>query len=165
MSIPTVPVNCKAANSEGQGIAGAIFRAQLDKTETFQGYVVPDAVEVIADADGVAVLHLFPNVLGVSGSLYRIVGFSPQSRLKFLDTTASVPNLPCNLHEITTAAPAPTLDAAQRAVLSIQASVALVAQQVNAATAAVSTIDTTFSDMAAALIATQAMVAQHYAFT
>ena len=134
MSIPTVPVTCKAANSEGQGIAGAIFRAQLDKTEKYQGYVVPDVVEAVADENGVAILNLWPNALGVSGSLYRIVGFSILSRLKFLDTTVSVPDSPCNLHEITTASPAPTLDAAQQAILAAQGYVAQASEQAGLAT-------------------------------
>ena len=128
MSVPTVPVTCIASDNGGNPVVGAIFRAELDKTETYQGYVVPETVEAIAGADGIAILNLWPNTLGVSGSLYRVVAFNPDNRLKFLDTKVSVPDSPCNLHEIATTAPPPALDAALQAMLAAQAAV-LAAQE------------------------------------
>ena len=92
MSLHTVPVTCIAQDQGGSPVAGAIFRAILNKTEVYQGFVVPEMVEAIAGSDGVAVLNLWPTALGVSGSLYRIVAFNPDNNLKLLDATASVPD-------------------------------------------------------------------------
>lgn len=135
MTAPTIAVTCVANDQNGNPVAGAVFTARLDSTEVYQGFVVPERVQVVANASGIAVLNLWPNALGVAGSLYRVTAVNPDTGRKFLDTTISVPNSPCNLHEILVQAPYPTLDAAAQALMAAQGALALVTAQADIATA------------------------------
>ncbi|MGH8856592.1 MAG: hypothetical protein ACREXG_00935 [Polaromonas sp.] len=106
MPLITVPVRFAACDPDGRPAAGDIFRAQLDKTDIDNAagcYVVPALVEVIADASGTVVLNLWPNELGTASSRYRFEAFDPNQRKKYIDIVVSVPNRPCNLHEIAAA--------------------------------------------------------------
>jgi hypothetical protein len=140
MSIPTVAVTCIAYDQNGNPVIGGLFRARLDRTETYNGFVVPEQVTGTADANGVAVLQLWPNALGVAGSSYRITAINPDTRQQYLNTTAVVPNSACNLHEIIVAAPFPPIDASEQALIAAQGALALVTAQagiaINAATQA-----------------------------
>lgn len=124
MTTPTIAVTCVANDQNGNPVAGAVFTARLDSTEVYQGFVVPERVQVVANASGIAVLNLWPNALGVAGSLYRVTAVNPDTGRKFLDTTISVPNSPCNLHEILVQGPYPTLDAAAQALVAAQGALA-----------------------------------------
>ena len=120
MAAPTVNITCTASDQNGNPVAFARYVAKLNQTEIYQGFIVVEQVEVLANAQGVAVLALFPNALGVAGSLYKIKAYNPDTGGKFLDTTISVPNMACNLHDILVQAPYPTIDAAQQAVIAAQ---------------------------------------------
>jgi len=120
MTTPTVAVTCTANDQSGNPVAGARFKAKLNQTEIYGGFVVPELVEAIADASGVAVLNLWPNALGVAGSLYTVSASDPLTGKKFLNTTASVPNSPCRLHDILVQEPYPALDAAAQALIAAQ---------------------------------------------
>jgi hypothetical protein len=134
MSIPTVAVTCIAYDQNGNPVIGGLFRARLDRTETYNGFVVPEQVTGTADANGVAVLQLWPNALGVAGSSYRITAINPDTRQQYLNTTAVVPNSACNLHEIIVAAPFPPVDASEQALIAAQGALALVTAQAGIAT-------------------------------
>ena len=100
MSTTTVPVTFVAADQNGNPVAGARVLATLDRTEINSGFIVPEKVEVFADAAGLCVLNLWPNTLGVAGSTYRVQSWNPDTGKKFLDAFALVPNAPCLLSEI-----------------------------------------------------------------
>jgi hypothetical protein len=134
MSIPTVAVTCIAYDQNGNPVIGGLFRARLDRTETYNGFVVPEQVTGTADANGVVVLQLWPNALGVAGSSYRITAINPDTRQQYLNTTAVVPNSACNLHEIIVAAPFPPVDASEQALIAAQGALALVTAQAGIAT-------------------------------
>jgi hypothetical protein len=134
MSIPTVAVTCIAYDQNGNPVIGGLFRARLDRTETYNGFVVPEQVTGTADANGIAVLQLWPNALGVAGSSYRITAINPDTRQQYLNTTVVVPNSACNLHEIIVAAPFPPVDASEQALIAAQGALALVTAQAGIAT-------------------------------
>lgn len=120
----TVPVTLTASDQNGSPVARARIIATLDTTEIYQGFVVPEQVEAFADANGVAVLNLWPNALGVAGSRYKVRAWNPDTGKRFLDVLAAVPNNACNLHEIIVQEPYPPIDAAQQAVIAAQAAAA-----------------------------------------
>jgi len=130
MAAPTVAVNCTASDQNGNPVAGARYRAKLDQTEIYLGFVVSEVIEGVADANGLCVLRLWPNVLGVAGSLYQITATNPDTGKKFLNVTVSVPNNNCSLHQILVQAPYPTVDASQQALLSAQGALAAVTAQI-----------------------------------
>jgi hypothetical protein len=161
MSAPTVNVTLTAADQNGNPVSGARVTAQLDQTEIYNGFIVPERVEGVSDANGVCVLALWPNELGVAGSVYRIQSWNPDTGKKFLDGTASVPNSDCNLHEIILQEPYPTIDAAQQALIAAQSAVGLVTEQVQSATVSATTATTKASE--AALSATAALASENAA--
>lgn len=132
--LTTVPVHFIAYDQNGQPVAGAILRAKLDQTEIQGGFVVPEIVEVVADAAGEGVLDLWPNALGVAGSMYRVTATNPDTGRKFLDATASVPNSACELHQILVQEPYPAVDAAAQALIAAQGALAAVTAQAQIAT-------------------------------
>ena len=105
--IPVVNVTFTAFDQSGAPVVGGRITARLDKTETYNGFVVPEEVSATTDASGVAVLQLWPNALGVAGSLYRVRAWNPDTGRKFLDTTISVPNSNCALEQIIVQEPLP----------------------------------------------------------
>ena len=117
--IPIVNVTFTAFDQSGAPVVGGRVTARLDKTETYNGFVVPEEVSATTDASGVAVLQLWPNALGVAGSLYRVRAWNPDTGRKFLDTTISVPNSNCALEQIIVQEPLPPIDAAQQALAAI----------------------------------------------
>ena len=135
MTTTTVAVTCQANDQNGNPVAGAVLTAKLNQTEIYNGFVVPEKVEAIADTNGVAVLNLWPNELGVNGSMYTITAINPDTGKKFLNTTVSVPNSACFLHNIVTAEPYPAIDASAQALAAAQGALALVTAQADIATA------------------------------
>lgn len=121
MSVPTVAVTCIAYDQGGQAVAGALYTARLNATEIFGGFIVPEIVRGVADANGVCVLRLWPNALGVAGSLYDITATNPDTGKKFLRTTIAVPNAPSSMHQILVQEPYPPVDASQQALRDLQA--------------------------------------------
>lgn len=120
----TVPVTLTAYDQNGAPVSGARVTARLDQTEIQNGFVVPELVEGTSDALGVCVLQLWPNALGVAGSMYRVQSWNPDTGKKYLDSMVSVPNSACNLHEILVQEPYPAIDAAQQVLMAAQAALA-----------------------------------------
>ena len=130
MPVPTIAVTCAASDQGGESVAGGIYTAKLDQTEIYDGFVVPEQVTATADADGLAILNLWPNALGVNGSSYRITARNPDTGKKFFDASVVVPNNPCNLYQIIQNAPFPNVDSAQQALIDVQALVTVANQDV-----------------------------------
>lgn len=135
MSIITVPITCTFNDQNGNPIAGARVTAKLNKIEIYQGMLVADTATAVANSNGVAVLNVWPNALGTQGSLYAITAISPSTGGKFMDAVVSVPNSPCNLHQILNISPYPAIDAAQQALAGAQGALALVTEQTGVASA------------------------------
>lgn len=134
MTAPTVSVTCTANDQNGNPVAGALLTAKLNQTEIYAGFIVPESVEAVADANGVAVLNLWPTALGAQGSQYRVTATNPDTSKKFLDVLVSVPNSPCNLHQIIVMEPYPALDASAQALAAAQGALAPVTAQAVIAT-------------------------------
>ncbi|WP_418131469.1 hypothetical protein [Variovorax sp. 278MFTsu5.1] len=98
-AIPTCAVRAVIRDSVGgEPIVGATIVARLSGYDIDDGYVVPEEVEATTDADGYAVLHLWPNQLGSVASFYKITIAANEKSLR---TTAVVPNLASiDLHAI-----------------------------------------------------------------
>jgi len=88
MTILTVPVTARINGQDGAPIAGATVSAKLQGITVYQGHVLPELTEATTDAQGVAVLNLWPNALSPTPSLYR---FKIQSD-KAYTFYAAVPN-------------------------------------------------------------------------
>ena len=146
MPAPTVNVTCTAADQNGNPVAFARYTAKLDRTVVYQGFVVPEQVEVVANAQGVAVLALFPNTLGLSASRYSIKATNPDTGKRFLDTLVQVPNTPCNLHEILTQEPFPAIGS-------------------DSSIAIYNAFQEAFIQQSVSLVTTQKIVAKRIAFT
>ncbi|MCT4627939.1 hypothetical protein [Halodesulfovibrio sp.] len=97
-TIPTVAVTALIYDQDGQPVEGAEIEARLESLERYKGLVVPNMLEVVTDAEGVAVMNLFPNELGTEGSEYRFRVIHPDGRTDTL--YGVVPNLDCELHKI-----------------------------------------------------------------
>lgn len=100
MTVPTVTLTCTTSDQTGAAVPGAVFRATLDRTHLYRGLVIPRVVEATANAQGVALLVLWPNELAEAPSTYRLVGVDPVTGRKFLDTPIAIPNKNCNLQDI-----------------------------------------------------------------
>ena len=99
MPIPTVNVFCPVMDQNGAPVAGAVIMAVLDRPEVYQGYVVPRQVEVVADANGEAILRLFPNALGAEGSRYKLRVTDPKNG-HITRLMATIPAVDCNLWQV-----------------------------------------------------------------
>lgn len=119
MQITTVPVTLRAFDQSGNPVVGARVLAKLNRTEQSNGFVVPEQVEGITNAQGIAVLNLWPNELGSNGSSYRIRAWNPDTGSKFLDASAVVPNAPADIDEIILKQPYPAVDAAEAALIAV----------------------------------------------
>ena len=133
--LPTVPITFTAYDQNGGAVAGARVLAKLDQTEIYQGFVVPEQIEVTTDANGVATLNLWPNALGAASSKYRVRAWHPDTGAKFLDAAVSVPNSDCLLDQILVQEPYPPIDAAEQALIAAQGALAPVTAQSQAAAA------------------------------
>lgn len=145
--VPTIPVTCRASDQNGNPIVEGRFVAKLDREEIYEGFVVPEEIEGFTNDQGICVLNLWPNALGVNGSGYRVRAWNPDTGKLFLDGIAVVPNAPCNLDQIITLEPYPEIDAAQQALIASQAALAEVVSRANAA--AVSAAAALISEQAA----------------
>jgi hypothetical protein len=121
----TVPVTCTAIDQSGNPLAGGRFRFTLSTSEIDNGLVSPEPKEGTADENGVFVVNLWPNELGVNGSNYRVQCWNPDTGKKYLDAICVVPNSPCRLEHILQLEPYPSLDAAQQTMVSVRAQVSI----------------------------------------
>lgn len=72
MAIPTVAVFVRLYEQDGEVSPRSIVRAQLQGMQVYQGHILPEVTEVMTDEHGYATMHLWPNVLGVVPSTYKI---------------------------------------------------------------------------------------------
>lgn len=134
MTLPTVPVRVSVYDQSGDPIAGGRVTARLDKTEiSGAALVFPELTESTTDAAGVCIINLWPNALGAHGSSYRVQAYHPDTGRRCLDAQVVVPNGPCRLEEILQLEPFPARDAAQQALIALQAAQANVSAQVQTA--------------------------------
>ena len=117
--LPLVNVTAQVKDQSGRPIAGALVKMRLSTPEKFQGIVVPNEVSKTTDANGNAVLRVFPNALGYEGSEYCVHISFPGSTgggcgqahtpcgqygsppvMKSIRATVVVPNSDCNLFDI-----------------------------------------------------------------
>lgn len=101
MTLPVCAVQCYVYTQDGDPVEGATISTKLTHYEIYQGHVVPDEMTALTDVDGLAVLELWPNELGSTGSSYK-VKIDPPGK-KSLTVYAVVPlALEANLSEIAT---------------------------------------------------------------
>ena len=112
--IPTVPVTVTFFAQNGQPLAGAKVSATLTRTELYNGFVVSNPLTVVSDANGVAVLNIFPNQLGSQGSQYIFKLTQPGGQT--LSVTGTVPNAACTLQSIIAMPASPAAPIGQVAV-------------------------------------------------
>jgi hypothetical protein len=96
-----VKVTIKAVDQQGNRMSGAFITATLNKVDVDPeyGYVSPEEFYVKANANGLAVLELWPNSLGSQGSKYIFVIENPDTG-GAIRIDAVIPDQDCNLHDI-----------------------------------------------------------------
>lgn len=92
MSIPTRMVIVRLNGQDGEPIAGAIVRAQLQGVTIYQSYVLPETTEITTDSEGTGILHLWPNVLGTIYSVYKFTIINVDGTGKTYRFYAQVPD-------------------------------------------------------------------------
>ena len=121
-TLTTVPVRITVFDQSGNPVSGGRVTARLDKTEiSGAALVFPELTESATDDAGVCTLQLWPNSLGAGRSSYRIQAYNPDGGRRCLDAQVVVPNSPCRLEEILQLEPFPPRDAAQQALIALQA--------------------------------------------
>ena len=147
MPHPTCAVRCAIRDQAGTPAAGAEVTAILNRADVHDGYLIPTRVSAVANADGVAVLELWPNVLGAMASVYQVLITHRSGAV--LRATAVVPDLAqVDLHLIADLQPPAArtpgqllidsaITASQATLQQIQATQAEVAQAMSEADAAI----------------------------
>jgi trimeric autotransporter adhesin len=135
-TLTTVPVRITVFDQSGHPVSGGRVTARLDRTDYMDGYVIaPETLEGETDDAGLCILSLWPNELGTSGSLYRVVAYNPDDQnRRYLNVMVAVPNAACQLEHILQQQPFPPIDAAQAALQAAQSALADVTEQVQIAT-------------------------------
>lgn len=130
MSLTTVNVLCRASDQLGNPIAGAVISAKLSgvDVDATNGYVLPEIISGVADANGLLTLALWPNELGSTATYYDIKITNPDTGKK-ISLTATIPNATCELHLV---AGLPPYEGKSDGQLFIDAAVAAVAPAVAA---------------------------------
>jgi len=112
MSLPLVNVTARINDQQGRPVGGAVVRMRLTTPEKYQGLIVPRETTGITDANGSAILRVFPNALGYEGSEYDVHVSFPGSNagvcgsatsitaVRTIRAHAVVPNADCNLMDI-----------------------------------------------------------------
>lgn len=95
----TVKVTVNVFDQSGVPIAGARVMALLTGPEVAQGYVLPVRDDVVADANGVAILELFPNASGTTQSMYLFRIQEPKTG-RVTEISATIPAVDCYLHDV-----------------------------------------------------------------
>lgn len=72
MTLPTATVTAKVLSPTGSPIVGAVLIAELTVDDVYKGIIVPRVVRAYSNMSGSISVKLFPNKLGVNGSLYNI---------------------------------------------------------------------------------------------
>lgn len=101
MAVPTVAVSVDVHEADGTPIQGAIVTARLTGYDVYQDQIVDRVVEsTTTDANGEAVLNLFPNVLGERGTFYQFTIRHPTTNRSILKGVGQVPDEDCELLDI-----------------------------------------------------------------
>jgi hypothetical protein len=132
-----------ASDPDGLPISGAQISAKLSfaDIDSADGYILPKTVSEIADSQGKAILHLWPNALGATESYYEIKITNPSTG-KSVKVQATVPNGNCTLQEIANLPPFPGKTDGQIAVdRAVQASIEAQEQAAQAAQSATAAAD------------------------
>ncbi len=131
MTLPTVPVRVSVYDQGGQPVATGRVTARLDRTDYMDGFVIaPETIDGLTDQAGLCVLNLWPNELGTTGSLYKVVAYNPDDQnRRYLNVQIAVPNSACQLEHILQQQPYPPIDAAQAALQAVQSALAGVTEQ------------------------------------
>lgn len=120
MTVPTVLITCKSVGPVSSTYSGATFTATIDQIETYLGESVPSSVTAIADSNGVAILSLWPNVLGTKNSVYKIVGTKAGTGEIFRSVTVRVSNVNSNLDTIQVTVPVVPVVSVSQALIDTQ---------------------------------------------
>jgi hypothetical protein len=158
MPLPVCQVQCYVYSPiDGLPEVGATITAKLNQYEVYQGHIVVAETSAVTDADGLAVLPLWPNELGSTESAYK-VKIQPVGK-NSLTVYAVVPlAVSANLFEIATL---PVYDGKPDGQLGVElANVAIAAA--NAAAGSAATSATTASQQAV-ISTTKAVEASEFA--
>ncbi|MDB5966701.1 MAG: hypothetical protein JWQ72_3201 [Polaromonas sp.] len=119
MALPLIPVAIATQTILGAALANGYATFELTRADVYAGFVVPQQQTVQLAADGTGSAQFFPNVLCTQQTQYLVKLYSWQGVLQ-LTGYATLPNAPCNLHDVLTLTPA-TLDAATLTAIAAQA--------------------------------------------
>ena len=110
MPITLVALTCRASDPNGKPVVGAIYRAELNRSDA-QGDIIiaPEVLTAKSDINGVAVFQIWPNALGITGSSYKIEATNPETRRSFISGFIVVPNAATELEDILVLPSAPTV--------------------------------------------------------
>lgn len=97
-SITTINLTVNVYEQDGTVLPGASVVAKLTGPDWYDGnYVSPLEVTDVTDANGQAVLALFPNALGGRGTFYKITCDHPTTGKSIINTRVQLPNADVNL--------------------------------------------------------------------
>jgi hypothetical protein len=126
-----------ASEQDGMPIAGAVVTAKLSglEVDAVAGYILPHQMTATADAQGVAVLSLWPNQLGNTETFYEFKITDPATG-KSARIQASIPNGDCKLHMVANLPPYEGKPDGQLAADAAAANAVIAANAANTAVAA-----------------------------
>lgn len=122
MSITTFRLTVDLLRPNGTAIANAPVTAVLTKADVSltEGQIGKVMLETTSNTQGSAVLQLWPNTKGMHGSQYRIKALDPETGVKLLDATVTMPANDCHLRDILQSPPPATKCGEGVAVEAIQ---------------------------------------------
>lgn len=95
--LSTVNVRCAVYDQNGNPAVGSNVSAKLSALEISDGYVLPERVSGVTNAQGEVILALWPNALGAVASHYTFQISNPDTG-KTETIIAVIPNNDCELH-------------------------------------------------------------------
>ena len=119
-AIPTVNLTVRIYDQDGDPVKDALIVASLSTPERYKGFIIPEEFRGTTDEDGRCVIKVFPNELGTEGSEYRIIMKPKHGRS--ITVFATVPNVDCNLEEISNLEPYPVRGAGDIITAKVMAS-------------------------------------------
>ena len=100
MAIPTVNVTVNVTDQAGNAVRAALVTAQLSRLDFYQDQIVdPIPQTTTTDNDGMAVLSVFPNTLGLVNSYYQFKAEDTDGKIIF-KVNGTVPDHDVNLLDI-----------------------------------------------------------------
>lgn len=130
-AIPTVNLTVRIYDQDGGPVKDALIVASLSTPERYKGFIIPEEFRGTTDEDGRCVIKVFPNELGTEGSEYRIIMKPKHGRS--ITVFATVPNVDCNLEEISNLEPYPVRGAGDIITAKVMASADSARQAANEA--------------------------------